>query len=85
MTDQRSTETVPDSLPEDGVDVVPDSLTSTQDDAARTDIEGDADVRSTAKDVGTADEGVAGERSGATAQFADVDDAPGAETDPLID
>lgn len=83
MTDQRGGDPNPDSLPEDNSDVAPDSPPATQDDAARTDIEEHAAARTA--EVGAGDEGAAGDRSSGSAHFADVDQAPVADRDPLID
>ncbi len=52
MTDQRSGDPHPDSLPEDAADTAPDSPPAAQNDAARTDIEGAAATRGAAIDDG---------------------------------
>ncbi|WP_085809433.1 hypothetical protein [Sphingomonas sp. TZW2008] len=85
MTDQRGSDPNPDSVPEHDSDVAPDSPPAAQDDAARTEADQHAATRTAGADADAADEGAAGDRSSGSAPFADVDLAPGADSDPLID
>ncbi|ONF94899.1 hypothetical protein [Sphingomonas jeddahensis] len=79
MTDQRSGDPHPDSLPEDQPETAVDSPPAAHDDAARTDIEGAAAVRGEA-----VDDGQPVEPHDAQARFSETDGPDDIAVDPRV-
>jgi hypothetical protein len=80
VTDQRSTDPLVDSLPEDDeVDSAPDGPPAAQDDLARTDIEGQTAIRNEALD-----EGAIAEPHDARPRFSETDSPDDSRHDPRV-
>lgn len=79
MTDRRTGDPHPDSMPEDEPDTSPDSAPAARDDAARTDIEGQAAARNEA-----IDDGAPVEPHDAPARFSEPDGPENPTVDPRV-
>ena len=79
MSDRRGGDPHPDGLPEDATDTTPDSPPAAWDDAARTDIEGQAVARNQA-----IDDGAPVEPHDAPPRFSEPDGTPDTPDDPRV-
>lgn len=79
MSDRRSSDPYPDTIPEDEADTTPDSPPAAWDDAARTDIEGQAAARNQA-----VDDGVPVEPHDAPGRFSEPDGTHDRSIDPRV-